>query len=184
MMPFDNFSPTKTGAVDILLLTTVLHSRTVDELVFVGATVVTGATVGVGATVVVVVGATVVTGATVGVGIGAGETVAVVVNDDASLPAVSCIAELEVAEFGVGAVYTTEMTSPTTAGVPNVKITVDPLTEIELTVIDVVPTETAKSPATAVVAFSTSLNVRVTCVPAVFAVAELKAGAVVSMTIA
>jgi hypothetical protein len=67
MMPFDNFSPTKTGAVDILLLTTVLHSRTVDELVFVGATVVVvvvGATVVV-VVVVVVVGARVVAGATV-----------------------------------------------------------------------------------------------------------------------
>jgi hypothetical protein len=76
------------------------------------------------------------------------------------------------------------MTSPIAAGVPSVKITVDPLTEIELTVIDVVPTEMTKSPATAVVALSGSLNVRVTCVPAVFAVAELKVGAVVSMTIA
>jgi hypothetical protein len=186
MIPLDNLSPTSTGGVDFLLLIAVLHSRTVGELVFVGVTV--GATVGVGATVVtgatVGVGATVVTGATVGVGIGAGETVAVVVNDAASLPAVSCIAELDVAEFEVGAVYTTEMTSPITAGVPSVKITVDPLTEIELTVIDVVPTETVKSPATAVVALIDSLNVRVTCVPAVFAVAELKVGAVVSMTIA
>ena len=76
------------------------------------------------------------------------------------------------------------MTSPITAGVPSVKITVDPLTEIELTVIDVAPTETAKSPATAVVELIDSLNVRVTCVPAVFAVAELNVGAVVSMTIA
>ena len=76
------------------------------------------------------------------------------------------------------------MTSPISAGVPRVKITVDPLTEIELTVKDVVPTETAKSPATAVVALSGSLNVRVTCVPAVFAVAELNTGEVVSMTIA
>jgi hypothetical protein len=76
------------------------------------------------------------------------------------------------------------MMSPITAGVPSVKITVDPLTEIELTVIDVVPTETAKSPATAVVAFSASLNVRVTCVPAVFAAAELNVGPVVSITIA
>jgi hypothetical protein len=62
-MPFDNFSPTKTGAVDILLLTTVLHSRTVGELGFGGATVVVvvGATVVVvEATVVVVVEATVV----------------------------------------------------------------------------------------------------------------------------
>ena len=194
MMPFDNFSPTNSGAVDFLLLVTVLHSRTVGELDFGDATVVVGVGVGVGATVVVVVvvGATVVVvvvatigvGATVVVGLEAGGTVAVVVNDAASLPAVSCIAELDVAEFGVGAVYTTEMTSPITAGVPSVKITVDPLTEIELTVIDVVPTETVKSPATAVVAFSGSLNVRVTCVPAVFAVAELKVGAVVSMTIA
>jgi hypothetical protein len=70
------------------------------------------------------------------------------------------------------------------AGVPSVKITVDPLTEIELTVIDVVPTETAKSPATAVVALSGSLNKRVTCVPAVFAVAERNVGGVVSTTIA
>ena len=80
--------------------------------------------------------------------------------------------------------YATEMMSPMAAGVPSVKITVDPLTEIELTVIDVVPTETAKSPATAVVELIDSLNVRVTCVPAVFAVAELNVGAVVSMTIA
>jgi hypothetical protein len=76
------------------------------------------------------------------------------------------------------------MTSPITAGVPRVRITVEPLTEIELTVIDVAPTETAKSPATAVVELIDSLNVRVTCVPAVFAVAELNVGAVVSMTIA
>jgi carbonic anhydrase/acetyltransferase-like protein (isoleucine patch superfamily) len=88
--------------VDFLLLIAVLHSRTVGELVFIGVTVGVGATVVTGAT--VGVGATVVTGETVGVGIGAGETVAVLVNDDASLPAVSCIAELEVAEFGVGAV--------------------------------------------------------------------------------
>jgi len=40
-------------------------------------------------------------GATVVVGDG---TVAVVVKDIASFPAVSCIAELEVAEFGDGAV--------------------------------------------------------------------------------
>jgi hypothetical protein len=110
MIPLDNLSPTSTGAVDFLLLIAVLHSRTVGELVFVGVTVgvTLGVTLGVGATVVtgatVGVGATVVTGETVGVGIGAGETVAVLVNDDASLPAVSCIAELEVAEFGVGAV--------------------------------------------------------------------------------
>jgi hypothetical protein len=57
MMPFDNFSPTKTGAVDTLLLTTVLHSRTVGELDFVGAIVVV---VAVEATVVVVLEATVV----------------------------------------------------------------------------------------------------------------------------
>ena len=75
------------------------------------------------------------------------------------------------------------MTSPITAGVPIVKITVDPLTEIELTVIGVMPTETTKSPATAVVALSGSLNVSVTCVPPVFAAAELEVGAVVSMTI-
>ena len=57
MMPFDNFSPTKTGAADILLLTTVLHSRTVGELGFGGGTVVV---VVVEATVVVVLEATVV----------------------------------------------------------------------------------------------------------------------------
>jgi hypothetical protein len=73
MMPFDNFSPTKTGAVDILLLTTVLHSRTVGELGFGGATVVV--VVVVGATVVVVV----VVGATVVVVVGVGATVVVVV---------------------------------------------------------------------------------------------------------
>ena len=56
MMPLDNFSPTKTGALEILLPTTVLHSRTVGELDFVGATVV----VVVEATIVVVVEATVV----------------------------------------------------------------------------------------------------------------------------
>ena len=76
------------------------------------------------------------------------------------------------------------MTSPISAGVPRVKITVDPLTEIELTVKDVVPTETAKLPAIAVVALIGSLNVSVTCVPAVLADAELDVGAVVSMTIA
>jgi len=76
------------------------------------------------------------------------------------------------------------MTSPMVAGVARVKITVDPLTEIELTVFDTVPTETAKSPAIAVVALSGSLNVRVTCVPAVFAVAERNVGGVVSTTIA
>ena len=76
------------------------------------------------------------------------------------------------------------MASPVFAGVPSVKITVDPLTAIALTVKGVTPTETAKSPATAVVELSGSLNVSVTCVPAVFAVAELKVGAVVSMTIA
>jgi hypothetical protein len=76
------------------------------------------------------------------------------------------------------------MTSPVAAEVPRVRITVEPLTETELTVRDEVPTETAKSPATAVVELSGSLNVRVTCVPAVLAVAELNVGGVVSMTIA
>ena len=76
------------------------------------------------------------------------------------------------------------MASPVLVGVPRVKITVDPLTAIALTGKVVMPTVTTKSPATAVVAFSASLNVRVTCVPAVFAVAELNVGAVVSMTIA
>jgi hypothetical protein len=76
------------------------------------------------------------------------------------------------------------MTLPLEAGVPSVKITVDPLTEIELTVSGAPPTETAKLLATAVVALSGSLNVRVTCVPAVFAVAELNVGGVVSTTIA
>ena len=89
---------------------------------------------------------------------------------------------MDVAEFGVGAVYATEMTSPLAAGVPRVKITVDPLTEMALTVFDTVPTETAKSPETAVVALSGSLNVRVTCVPAVFAVAERNVGGAVSYT--
>ena len=74
MMPLDNFSPTKTGALEILLPTTVLHSRTVGELDFVGATVV----VVVGATVVVVVEATVVVvEATVVVVLEAGVTVTV-----------------------------------------------------------------------------------------------------------
>ena len=76
------------------------------------------------------------------------------------------------------------MASPVLVGVPRVKITVDPLTAIALTVKVVMPTVTTKSPATAVVELIDSLNVRVTCVPAVFAAAELKVGAVVSMTIA
>ncbi len=76
------------------------------------------------------------------------------------------------------------MTSPVSAEVPRVRITVEPLTETELTVIEVLPIDTAKSPATAVVELSGSLNVRVTCVPAVLAVAELNVGGVVSMTIA
>ena len=76
------------------------------------------------------------------------------------------------------------MTLPLEAGVPSVRITVDPLTEMELTVFATVPTETAKSLATAVVALSGSLKVRVTCVPAVFAVAERNVGGVVSTTIA
>ena len=76
------------------------------------------------------------------------------------------------------------MASPVLAGVPRVKITVDPLTEMELTVLVATPTETAKSPATPVVELIDSLNVRVTRVPALFAAAELKVGAVVSMTIA
>ena len=70
------------------------------------------------------------------------------------------------------------------AEVPRVRITVEPLTETELTVIEVLPIDTAKSPATAVVALIGSLNVSVTCVPAVLADAELDVGAVVSMTIA
>jgi hypothetical protein len=76
------------------------------------------------------------------------------------------------------------MTSPVSAEVPRVRITVEPLTETELTVIEVLPIDTAKSPATAVVALIGSLNVSVTCVPAVLADAELDVGAVVSMTIA
>jgi hypothetical protein len=76
------------------------------------------------------------------------------------------------------------MTSPVSAEVPRVRITVEPLTEMELTVTEVLPIVTEKSPATAVVALSGSLKVRVTCVPAVFAVAELNVGGVVSMTIA
>jgi hypothetical protein len=76
------------------------------------------------------------------------------------------------------------MTSPVAAEVPRVRITVEPLTETELTVIEVLPIDTAKSPATAVVALIDSLNVSVTCVPTVLAVAELNVGGVVSMTIA
>ena len=70
------------------------------------------------------------------------------------------------------------------AEVPRVRITVEPLTETELTVIEVLPIDTAKSLATAVVALIGSLNVSVTCVPAVFADAELNVDAVVSITIA
>jgi hypothetical protein len=66
MMPFDNFSPTNIGAVDFLLPTAVLHSRTLGALAFVGVTV------GAGATVVVGVGATVVVGVGSGSGAGAG----------------------------------------------------------------------------------------------------------------
>jgi hypothetical protein len=76
------------------------------------------------------------------------------------------------------------MTSPVSAEVARVRITVEPLTETELTVIEVLPIDTAKSPATAVVALIGSLNVSVNCVPAVLADAELDVGAVVSMTIA
>jgi hypothetical protein len=76
------------------------------------------------------------------------------------------------------------MTSPVSAEVARVRITVEPLTETELTVIEVLPIDTAKSPATAVVALIGSLNVSVTCVPAVLADAELNVGAVVSITIA
>jgi len=67
--------------VDFFLVVAVLHSRTVGALAFVGATVGVGA----GATVVVGVGA----GAGVGSGAGADGTVAVVVNEIASLPAMS-----------------------------------------------------------------------------------------------
>jgi hypothetical protein len=81
MMPFDNFSPTNIGAVDFLLPTAVLHSRTLGALAFVGVTV------GAGATVVVGVGSG--SGAGAGAGAGADGTVAVVVKEIASLPAVS-----------------------------------------------------------------------------------------------
>jgi hypothetical protein len=76
------------------------------------------------------------------------------------------------------------MTSPVSAEVPRVRITVEPLTETALTVTEVLPIDTAKSPAAAVVALIGSLNVSVTCVPAVFAVAELNVGGLVSTTIA
>ena len=86
-MPFDNFSPTNTGAVYFVPLLAILHSRTLGGLAFVGATV------GVGAIVVVVVVVVVVVGSGYGAGAGAGAgadgTVAVVVNETASLPAMS-----------------------------------------------------------------------------------------------
>jgi len=77
--------------VDFFFVVAVLHSRTLGKLAFVGAIVATGA----GATVVVVVvvgvgsgsGAGAVAGA--GAGAGADGTVAVVVNEIASLPAMS-----------------------------------------------------------------------------------------------
>jgi hypothetical protein len=75
-MPFDNFSPTNTGAVDFFFVVAVLHSRTLGKLAFVGAIVATGA----GATVVVVVVVGVGSGSGAGAGAGADGTVAVVVN--------------------------------------------------------------------------------------------------------
>ena len=92
-----------TGAIVVVVVVVVLVVATGAMVVVVVVVVI----VGVGNVVVVVVVGSgspeppPPEGATVVVGDG---TVAVVVNDIASFPAVSCIAELEVAEFGEGAV--------------------------------------------------------------------------------
>ena len=99
-----------TGEVAVVVVVLRVRGATVLVVVATGAIVVVVVVVvivGVGNVVVVVVVGSgspeppPPEGATVVVGDG---TVAVVVNDIASFPAVSCIAELEVAEFGEGAV--------------------------------------------------------------------------------
>jgi hypothetical protein len=130
-----------------------------------GATVVV---VTVGTTVVVVWGTVVVVGNVVVVVVvaldgepplaagtvvaGAAVTVAVDVDEAASLPTVSCTAEFDVAEFEVGAVYTTVTMSPIAAAGEIVSTTVEPLIVIELIVFATKPIETPKSPTAAEVA--------------------------------
>jgi len=127
-----------------------------------GATVVV---VTVGTTVVVVWGTVVVVGNVVVVALdgepplaagtvvaGAAVTVAVDVDEAASFPTVSCTAEFDVAEFEVGAVYTTVTMSPIAAAGEIVSTTVEPLIVIELIVFATKPIETPKSPTAAEVA--------------------------------
>jgi hypothetical protein len=83
---------------------------------------------------------------------GAAVTVAVDVDEVASLPTVSCTAEFDVAEFEVGAVYTTVTMSPIAAAGEIVSTTVEPLIVIELIVFATKPIETPKSPTAAEVA--------------------------------
>ena len=83
---------------------------------------------------------------------GAAVTVAVDVDDAASFPTVSCTAEFDVAEFEVGAVYTTVTMSPIAAAGEIVSTTVEPLIVIELIVCATKPIETPKSPTAAEVA--------------------------------
>jgi len=83
---------------------------------------------------------------------GAAVTVAVDVDEAASLPTVSCTAEFDVAEFEVGAVYTTVTMSPIAAAGEIVSTTVEPLIVIELIVFATKPIETPKSPTAAEVA--------------------------------
>jgi len=83
---------------------------------------------------------------------GAAVTVAVDVDEAASFPTVSCTAEFDVAEFEVGAVYTTVTMSPIAAAGEIVSTTVEPLIVIELIVFATKPIETPKSPTAAEVA--------------------------------
>jgi len=81
-------------------------------------------------------------------------------------------------------VYTTLIVAPTATFVAKASTTVEPDTVTEETTKATPPTETAKSPATAVVACNASLIVMVTCPPVELAAALAVVGPAVSTTIA
>ena len=101
-------------------------------------------------------------------------------SEMASFPAVSCTAKFVAQLFGVGAVYETVTVLPASTAEPSVSCTTEEFTATLLTEYGTPLTETVKSDAEAVVAFSVSLYASDNTVPAVFNDAESSVGAVVS----
>jgi hypothetical protein len=101
-------------------------------------------------------------------------------NEAASLPARSCTAEFDVAEFDAGATYATVTFTFGAITEGKVNVTVDPFTTTDVGVTFTKLAVTVKALAGAVVACNASLKVNITVLPFALTAPDARVGAVMS----